>query len=434
MTMRWLAMTAVAAGAWGWTSPAAAQCDESQQPEVIFATQSRTFSNGASWSFRPARRRCEGLVIYDAFYKPAGGAATEVLARGSIAEGHTVYLQPEGDRFLDVTEAVVGLGNILDPFNATSLVKTLTPNECAGISGTTAFLLDDNRLCVRFEDGGLGWKSRNGFRTKETLQVFMDSQVGAYNYVNLWEFHDDGRISVRLGLTGALEQVIQDPGMQPRFGQWIDNPSMAGARVGLMHVHNIYYRLDFDIGGSTDDQVQRQQFVPSTTASPDSSCGTTGQCGTINVSSITTEARQTWTPGNEDTWIIRDKVLKNTDGRNIGYELHPNVTGLWRGQSSNEEKWSGHDVFVTRWNGCELMAVRNMAPYINGCGTPAPDVFEMTGGSSGTKENVDGQDIVLWYVNRFLHYPRDEDMERMPIEWTGFELVPRNFFATNPSP
>jgi primary-amine oxidase len=58
----------------------------------------------------------------------------------------------------------------------------------------------------------------------------------------------------------------------------------------------------------------------------------------------------------------------------------------------------------------------------------------MTGGSNGTKENVDGQDIVLWYVNRFLHYPRDEDMERMPIEWTGFELVPRNFFATNPSP
>ena len=47
---------------------------------------------------------------------------------------------------------------------------------------------------------------------------------------------------------------------------------------------------------------------------------------------------------------------------------------------------------------------------------------------------VDGKDLVVWYVNHFQHVPRDENELNMPIEWTGFHLEPRNFFASNPSP
>jgi Cu2+-containing amine oxidase len=56
------------------------------------------------------------------------------------------------------------------------------------------------------------------------------------------------------------------------------------------------------------------------------------------------------------------------------------------------------------------------------CGTPAKSLNKMLNGQS-----TDGANIVVWYANRFLHHPRDEDDPRMPIEWSGFEIAPRSF-------
>jgi primary-amine oxidase len=48
--------------------------------------------------------------------------------------------------------------------------------------------------------------------------------------------------------------------------------------------------------------------------------------------------------------------------------------------------------------------------------------------------SVNGVDLVVWYVNRFQHVPRDENQLNMPIEWTGFSIEPRNFHFQNPAP
>ena len=48
--------------------------------------------------------------------------------------------------------------------------------------------------------------------------------------------------------------------------------------------------------------------------------------------------------------------------------------------------------------------------------------------------SVDGVDLVVWYVNRLQHVPRDENEVNMPIEWTGFSIEPRSFFFQNPAP
>jgi primary-amine oxidase len=45
---------------------------------------------------------------------------------------------------------------------------------------------------------------------------------------------------------------------------------------------------------------------------------------------------------------------------------------------------------------------------------------------------LDGQDVVLWYVNRHLHVPRDEDEVNMPVEWMSFSLKPRGFHHKSP--
>jgi primary-amine oxidase len=46
--------------------------------------------------------------------------------------------------------------------------------------------------------------------------------------------------------------------------------------------------------------------------------------------------------------------------------------------------------------------------------------------------DIDGQDIVVWYANRFSHFTRDEDQDNMPIEWLSFEVQPRSFNHRSP--
>src|SRR5205814_1992879 len=181
-----------------------------------------------------------------------------------------------------------------------------------------------------------------------------------YNYVNRWVLNDDGSINVRLGLTGKLQAIDSDPAYAPKYGAQIG--TAVAPRIGLAHQHNIYYRLDFDIGGSDGDQVFRKSFSPSTAASPDSSCSTTGQCGKITSTPIPKEAQDSWSSTNSTTWVISDKNLKNADGRNIGYELVPHITGIWRGITGSSEPWSGAELWVTSFEPCERLAVFNDIP------------------------------------------------------------------------
>ena len=43
------------------------------------------------------------------------------------------------------------------------------------------------------------------------------------------------------------------------------------------------------------------------------------------------------------------------------------------------------------------------------------------------------EDVVLWYSFGVTHVPRPEDWPVMPVEYTGFTLVPVGFFDRNPA-
>ena len=42
-------------------------------------------------------------------------------------------------------------------------------------------------------------------------------------------------------------------------------------------------------------------------------------------------------------------------------------------------------------------------------------------------------DIVVWHTFGVTHIPRPEDWPVMPVEYTGFTLVPFGFFDRNPA-
>lgn len=380
--------------------------------ETFVTTVTRTFTNGASWSIGVSRRTCEGLTIGSVSYTPPGGTTRIVLHRATLAEVHVPY-HTGTPRFLDVTDSTQGLG---------AGAVALAAAECDG----TRF--DGNRICVANEDGGFGWKFGTSFRTQQAIQIFMSSQLGNYNYIVMWTFHDDGTIEPSIGLTGRLQTSGSGTAYLP-YGARLNPETTNPAIVGKSHMHNFYYRLDFDIDGSGNDAISRIQFNPSTVASPDGSCAIAGQCGTNTLTQLSTEQSSAFSLTGQTSWVIFDKTAVNADGRKVGYEITPKLGGVWRGMTTSGEAWSASDLWVTLYNGCERYAARNVTPQLDtGCAGAAVDLSTMANGQS-----VDGQDLVVWYVQRVHHYPRDEDDLNMPIEWTSFEIKPRNFHHTSTS-
>jgi primary-amine oxidase len=399
----------LAVSVWG-VAPQVFACNGG--PDAFVTNVSRTFSAGSTWSVDIYRSPCEGLVLRGASFTPFGGSSTIVLHRASIAEVHVPY-DNNIVRFLDVTSSTSGLG-----VNAIPLFAA----ECGGS------LFDGNRVCVQNEDGGAGWKFSSSFRTKERVEIFMASQLGNYTYINSWTFHDDGAIEPEVGLTGQL-QITSTAAADVDFGTRLNPQASSPAVYGLNHMHNFYYRLDFDINGAGSDRVSRISYSPFIAPG---ACANSGACGKTLYTNINTETSQTWSTTGQTSWAIFDTATLNADGRNIGYELRPHLTGLWRGMLTAGEPWSNAELWVTAYNGCELLAVNNMAPYLDpglGCVAPAANVSTML-----NAQNVNSADLVVWYANRLHHVTRDEDQTMMPRVWTGFHIEHRSFSASYPAP
>ena len=81
------------------------------------------------------------------------------------------------------------------------------------------------------------------------------------------------------------------------------------------------------------------------------------------------------------------------------------------------------------------------------CGTPYDDdeLFAagpytvMHSGQGGLPEltasnrDISECDLVMWHTVALTHVPRPEDWPVMPVEYTGFHLIPVGFFDRNPT-
>lgn len=413
-----LVLASAAVGAAG-AREASAACSDA--PEVTVKIVDKTFPSGSRWFFSVIRRQCEGLAVGTAFYQPRGAADfIKVLDRGYISEIQVSYASGAPGS-LEVTTTNEGLGDTNTAGN--SFAVPLTTSEC------NHELLDGNRVCVD-ENAGEGYRWRHGDETPRmahAVEVFMSSQVGKENYITKWEFHDDGTIEASLGITGTVPLIkTSSNSAYNNYGARLNasgTPTMA-----ISHHHNVYWFLDFDIGGAGDDKVIQSVFKPD----PPDDCAqpgvSPGTCGEMTFTHLNTEAARAWSSTEQTTWTIFDKVQTNFDTRNLAYEIAPHQSGIWRGMTSGSEPWSGSELWVTSYNGCERFAAKNVTPHLPAhCAGSRSHVQAMVDGQS-----VDGADVVVWYAQRMLHNHRDEDEANMPIQWMHFEIKPRNFFHKNP--
>ncbi|MEZ4728689.1 MAG: hypothetical protein R3E79_16265 [Caldilineaceae bacterium] len=352
----------------------------------------QTLRNGARWQLCWEHRNLDGIVLRDIYYTPPRGVARRVLAQGSISQVHVPY-DDNSARFHDITDDGFGDNNLND----------LTPAECP--AGTLLKYGAKDALCQQIQPRGYAFKGLGMQEQGELLSLFSVSTSGEYNYIPVWRLGDDGSLELLMGATGKLQRFTNDS----RYG-W---PVRADGTRGTSHIHNYYWRLDFDLGASgADDVVEEFNYAPSADNTQ----------RTLGITRLTSEAGRSINPAGLRSWRIRDGAATNANGQPISYQLEPVAVGH-RDVGPSYEPWTANDVYVTTYRECERYVSHN--PQVGGCAD------NLAGFVNG--ESLEGADVVLWYGATFHHIPRDEDEVYMHMHWNGFRLTPRDWLDANPA-
>lgn len=350
------------------------------------------------WTFRWGIRYREGLVLNDVRFQ-----GRQVLRNAALAEIFVPY-HPGQPRPEDSRD---GMGH--------NLAELIPGQDC--LPGTSCQMLnargrpEGKRVVgIHEEPTGLMYLGERGRAYGKKLVVWCASRLGGYTYFIRWSFRNDGMMMPEVGLTGKLEHA--KPGEPPPGQGSLVERGLGGRTVHApTHVHNFYYRLDFDIDGPEHDTVEEmthRQDVPGRSLS----------------------SRDAWVPVTKEegrsldaaafrSWRVVDQFSTNALGHRRSFELVPGGNGQFRGAES--EPFTQADLFVTRYNAREFpftaadpRALKDsLHTYLNG-------------------ESVDKENVVVWYKMNVHHVPRTEDWPAMPVEWMGFRIVPRDFLDTSP--
>ncbi len=327
--------------------------------------------NYADWSFSwliPSLAG-EGLAISKADFR-----GTRVLFRA----GQPFVIVPyHGDspHYKDSLGAGPGL-----PFTA---LKPTAPNAHSFDLPPGSTATNDNQYDVVNNPGGAVMVERVAATLTEPAKaiVWAKFQCGNYQYIHHWEFQADGGIQAQVWLGGKL----------------------FGPEPGRGHIHNFYFRLDFDIVTAADNLAQRFAHLDN-------------KPGDDVWQDITIESKQTVDPKTFTKWRVINKSKKNTNGQPRSYELIPGSDGGPDGTYSTADLW----------------VVRYKSGAEDGADVGFKD--DVLGTKYVDGESVDGQDIVIWYCLRTHHKPRElgEEKNVLPYEFIGFRIEPRDFLDDTP--
>jgi hypothetical protein len=223
----------------------------------------------------------EGLVISFADFK-----GTRVLHRAG-APFVLVPYHGNSPTFKD------GLGHLGAPFTP---VKPTAPNRPSWRIPADQWATNDNQYDPVANPGGAVMVERTSADLLEPARVDIWAKLQCFNYqyVHRWVFHADGVIHAEVGLGGKLYNIA-------------DQTNRGG------HVHNFYFRLDFDIATSGNNLVQRFAHKGNNR-------------GDDQWLDINFESKETADPNTFTKWRVLNKTPK-PNGLFRSYEISPGSDG-----------------------------------------------------------------------------------------------------------
>ncbi|HUE07366.1 MAG TPA: primary-amine oxidase [Acidimicrobiales bacterium] len=383
------------------------------------------------WSLRVGMDPLEGLVLYTVGYED-GGRVRPVLYRASVSEmvvpyGHPGPMHAWKSAF-DAGEW--GLGRM-----ANSLTLGC---DCLGeIRYFDDVFADEkgkphtrtNAICMHEEDYGILWKhvdmvsGRTEVRRSRRLVVSSIATVGNYEYGFYWYFYLDGTIQLEVKLSGIMSTMAVANGDAGDHAKMVA-PGLAAP----YHQHLFNVRLDIEVDGPDNAVFEVDASGSGEPGTPENPWGNVfGTTATL----LETEsvAQRDVDPSHSRTWRIANRSARNIVGEPTAYKLLPASTPtlLAHPESSvgRRAAFASHNLWVTPFDPEERRAAGDYPnQHRGGAGLP-----------QWTAQNrpIVDTDIVLWHTFGVTHIPRPEDWPVMPVEYTGFTLVPFGFFDRNPA-
>ncbi|MFD8392009.1 copper amine oxidase [Streptomyces sp. NPDC059680] len=406
-----LTVAALAAGATTAAGPAAARPRTAAAAPAADCSASyrieQKLSGGTTWRMCWHYDSKAGLVLEDISYQPKGEPKPiKVLNSARLAQIHVPYDDGKNE-YSDLTGQ-----------DFAQALMNLSPAECPGGTIKTVKVPDAvdprhpnvNGLCTTTRARGHAYRMHDVGTDKvhqaqgKDFLVYTVNQVGWYEYITEWRFQDDGLISMNIGATGSLSFDDYDSGDGRGW------PIGKGARAyATSHSHDVFWRLDFGLDGSSKTKVEQYDSVVSPR--------TGGQQGPTTRTTRTKVTRELAGDLKDYRWWrVVSATGTNKDGHARSYEMVPGPTTKYLGRG-----FTRHDLYVTEYNPCELFASDN--PKCDQ-GHPA-SVDRWVGGQTLTHP-------VIWMNVGFHHIARDEDQQPMPVHWQGFAIAPRDVTAMNP--
>ena len=401
------------------------------QPEGPSFEVDGNFVRWQKWSLRIGMDPLEGLVLWTVGYED-GGRIRPILYRASVSEmvvpyGHPGPMHAWKSAF-DAGEW--GLGRM-----ANSLTLGC---DCLGeIRYFDDVFADErgkprtraNAICMHEEDYGILWKhvdmvsGRSEVRRSRRLVVSSIATVGNYEYGFYWYFYLDGSMQLEVKLTGIMSTMAVAEGDAGGHASMIA-PGLAAP----YHQHLFNVRLDMQVDGP-DNEVYEVDAVP--TGAPGSLENPWGNAfgTTATLLESELEARRDVDSSRSRTWRIANPSQRNRVGEATAYKLLPGATPTLLADPTSSvgrrAAFASHNLWVTPFDPDERRAAGDYPNQHHGhAGLPT--------WTAEDRPIVD-TDIVLWHSFGVTHIPRPEDWPVMPVEYTGFTLLPFGFFDRNPA-
>ena len=286
----------------------------------------------------------------------------------------------------------------------------------------------ENAICIHEEDYGIQWKHHNAsantteVRRSRRLVISSVFSIGNYDYGFYWYLYLDGTIQMEIKLTGivgvsAISAETFNPAQAPIIGENLASP---------VHQHLFCFWLDWHLDGGTNSLFENQiEVIPT---SPDNPEGTQFQSVSRPLKTES-EAIRDNAPHVSRNWKVVNPASRNKWGVPVAYKLLPAASPTMFAQAGSQiaqrAAFASHNLWATPYAEDELSAAGPSTVMHAGQGGLA----DMTAGN----RNIDDCDLVMWHTVGLTHVPRPEDWPVMPVEYTGFHLIPVGFFNENPT-
>ena len=304
----------------------------------------------------------QGVFLTSAWFKPGpAGRFFKVLDRTGLSELYVTYWGGGAYRELAQTSMRMLRARRLD-------------------AGRCGLIVGRQGVAVReVIDKGVLWKDGQNVVRGQLMALWATVDVGNYNYVLRYEFHDDG--TIRATVAATAENL---PG-----------------RETIAHTHVAFWRIDVDLGGAGGDSayvLRHREDLASGSWSDTTEAFNGGTEGVLAIEP--TEFTQLQVAGGGGT-----------------YDLRP----LYRGLARHRPDWTRYD-FATTVAAPGETHFFHLDRYVAG------------------RQSITGADVVLWHATSVLHVPRGEDGRFVNGAWrgvalampSGFELRPRDLFRSTP--